>query len=229
MRFVNLTSDQSYGVRRGIAALISDSEYNLRKAKIPSGIKDWWNAKPYRIKIRDRECGESIYTVFFNPVEVSSGEHYRIDLYNVPIDFGSGAATPTYFIGGDKSRPLPPQAPIPHPARSSQALGRSFVVQDPNGFWGSWNLASPKTCTDTHMSGHTGWHNMLEPHEFAHMLGLVDGYYDFKRQINGLKFQVPEDAGTNFGTVLMTAPGRPGTPVCWAPCKTFPTIIRPMP
>lgn len=217
MRFVNLTGHRKYGVELGIAAPLNDADFRARTALIPKGIKDWWNAKPYRIRIKDRVCGDNIYKIYFNPVEVTSGEHYRIDLYNVPYKPVPGSNNLVYFANGDRRRPLPPRAKIPHPKANTLTLGRSYIS---NGSprYGSWSLADNRTCTDTHGPGHTGYHNMLEPHEFAHMLGLKDAYYDdTRRMINGLRFHTRGDIGSAAddyvvtGTATASHPGMLGS------------------
>jgi hypothetical protein len=216
MIFVNLTGHRNYGAPFGVAEVLNDAEFKTRAAQIPVGIKAWWNAKPYKIRIRTRKCGEETYKIFFDPQIVTHGAHYIIDLYNVPYDPITGRKDVIYFENGDRSRPKAPQPPIPHPTQPKLNLGRSFVMQDPSNFHGSWSLADTRTCTDTHAHGHTGYNNMLEPHEFAHMLGLLDAYYDADRQINGLKFHTRGDLGSAAddhivtGTSAVSHPGMLG-------------------
>lgn len=203
MRFVNLTNDPDYGTRDGISLILNDQEFQDRSAKIVPGIKDWWNAKPYKIRIKDRVCGDNIYTIFFNPIQVTGGEHYRIDLYNIPYELTDDPALPEgnrkhyiFYRNGNLSDPMPAQAGITHAESQTVPLGRSFIgLRD--SLMGSWNLADTRTCTDNHTWRHTGYNNMLEPHEFAHMLGLTDAYFDNQvNMVNGLKFNMQGDLQT---------------------------------
>ncbi|MFV0644702.1 MAG: hypothetical protein ACK5NN_09425 [Sphingomonadaceae bacterium] len=209
INFVNKTGDSSYGAggRFPYAAPLSQEDFSKRVNKIPDGIRKWWNSKPYRIRIKDRMCGDNIYRILFNPQIVSSNPHYTIYTYNIPYDVVGDKYI--FYANGDKNVPLPPRSKVDHPLNRTASLGRSFVQPHSSG---SWNLADTRTCTDVAQRGHTQYHDMLEVHEYAHMLGLPDVYRDDGRQINGAMFRTRGDIGTNADTVVM-ASSAPGSPV----------------
>lgn len=64
IRFVNLSNDPQFGCGGSfpIAKPLNDAEFSEKVNRIPLGIRMWWNAKPYRIRIRDRvPCGNKEY------------------------------------------------------------------------------------------------------------------------------------------------------------------------
>jgi hypothetical protein len=71
--------------------------------------------------------------------------------------------------------------------------GRSYILP-PNR--GKFNLGEGRTATDNNP-----FENVLEPHEFGHMIGLIDEYLDTEYERNGVRYEFPngttETAGVN--------------------------------
>jgi hypothetical protein len=61
---------------------------------------------------------------------------------------------------------------------------RSYILS-PN--WGKWNIADPHSATDDDRNN-----NVLEPHEFGHMIGLKDEYPDAEYDRGGVQYDFPD-------------------------------------
>lgn len=207
IRFINLSKDPQfgYGGSFSISSPLEHDEFSERVNKIPGGIRRWWNAKPYRLKIRDRvPCGDVEYKIVFNPIISSDSPHYTIYLYNIPYEYPEKNKY-IFFKDGDKKFRFNPVTPIPHPRRKGATLGRSFV--DPENFTGYWNLGDPRTCTDEASELHN---DMLEVHEYAHMIGLPDVYQRHEDNKNGARFHTRGNIGIGDGDDVRMVPDAKG-------------------
>ncbi|UQA63189.1 hypothetical protein [Polyangium aurulentum] len=103
---------------------MNNEDLAARIAKIPPAIERAWNARPYRLKITDAQCGERLFVVTFIVQIVTSGEHFTIDFVNVP---GMGTANDVRGILSGRSYILPPDR-------------------------GKFNLGDPRTASDNNAS-----------------------------------------------------------------------------
>lgn len=192
---------------------LSADEYEIKKKKIPEGIKKWWNEKPYKLRIKDRDCGDITYTIIFSPEEVAdqAEAHYVIRLYNMPYKYKyiPGTKTPAYFFSAQPGSALR-TLPI-HPFTRDAALGRSWVDAENANRRAAWNLGDPRSCTSEDPSSD----GFLEVHEYAHMLGIKDAYGRY-----GIKFDDKESGGVSRNILeISTRSGNLGSSLVSAPNK----------
>jgi len=103
---------------------LNEEDIAARIAKIPPAIERAWNARPYRLKITDAQCGERLFDVIFIVRMVQSGEHFTIDFVNVP---GMGTTEDVRRI----------------------QTGRSYIIPPDRG---KFNLGDPRSASDNNAS-----------------------------------------------------------------------------
>lgn len=115
MKLINKTGKRSSFTMSGSKANYpnySDEELNIiYQTKIIPSIRSYWNTKPYAIEVIDGRCNIK-YQVFFNPVLVTSGQHYEIEVSNSNLrsNVAQNRRTPSKFDLLDPSSAGNPKA-----------------------------------------------------------------------------------------------------------------------
>lgn len=159
----NITGDY-HGGYPSLARRISAEDFDSLPRTVAQGISNWWNGKPYRIRMKVRDCGEDIYKIHFNPrflMDGETGHHYEIFFF--------------YILKTPET-----ERTIPHP-RHNAAIFQSFASSE-NGY-AYFNLADERSVT-------RGGGITLEPHEFGHLLGLLDAYYVPGKGYTGVQYRI---------------------------------------
>ncbi|MET3601901.1 hypothetical protein [Martelella mangrovi] len=141
---------------------LTDDALKARAERIPRAIAAAWNALPYQISITDEKCGEHLFTVVFNVEIVTAGPyHYAVNFVNVKTGNGIGVK----FDANAKGI----------------TSGRSYVLSGSSR--AKFNVSDPRTATDSNPKADT-----LEPHEYGHMLGLIDEYFEAQFNRGGVRY-----------------------------------------
>lgn len=161
---------------RSLSVLIADDVLEKRIHMIPAAISRYWNALPLKLDITDATCGRNIYDIVFDPQITLSrdgksvrGTHFKVDIVNVPPQ---------------------PNAPLGYPIKGAKILqGQSYV----QGQKAVFNIGEGRTATDGKSAGRLNPQaDIVEAHEYGHMLGLKDEYNDQQRNRGGVDYILPD-------------------------------------
>ncbi|WP_154666777.1 zinc metalloprotease [Litoreibacter arenae] len=156
---------------------MNDTQLATRIRSIPAAIARYWNAKPLKLDITDATCGQNIYEIVFDPQIVLAasgarlrGVHYNVEIVNVPM------------------QPAPnPLGPLITGRRVLQ--GQSYVL----GYRAVFNIGESRSGTDSvSASSRNPQADILEAHEYGHMLGLKDEYNDARFNRGGVDYELPD-------------------------------------
>ena len=163
--------------KRTLSVQLEDDALEKRIHMIPAAISRYWNALPLKLDITDATCGRNIYDIVFDPQITLSrdgksvrGTHFTVEIVNVPPQPG---------------QPLGPEI------RDGSGIlqGQSYV----QGKSAVFNIGEGRTATDSKAAGMLNPQaDIVEAHEYGHMLGLKDEYNDHARNRGGVEYILPD-------------------------------------